>query len=197
MAGENLREIACVPQQRVNDAVSHVVFDPLLELIWTASSTVRLLPFLQVSRRRRISLTCKKTMLVLVLVLLLLSSCVLLFFALFSSLSNCAFFGMLMSRSVTRNQQKGFIVCFLIDDEQGSLHSYLCPSLEKYTVFGAHSTAVIGLLAAAEGIVSLSSSCVRMHTRGGLSILNFRQFCQPEKKLQVTSPVLFSIQILL
>jgi hypothetical protein len=95
MAGENLREIACVAQQRVNDAVSHVVFDPLLELIWTASST-------------------------------------------------------------------------------GSLHSYLCPSLEKYTVFGAHSTAVIGLLAAAEGIVSLSSGCVRMHTRGGLSILNFR-----------------------
>ncbi len=46
MAGENLREIACVAQQRVNDAVSHVVFDPLLELIWTASSTVRLLPFL-------------------------------------------------------------------------------------------------------------------------------------------------------
>jgi hypothetical protein len=66
------------------------------------------------------------------------------------------------------------IVCFLFDDEQGSLHSYLCPSLEKYTVFGAHSTAVIGLLAAAEGIVSLSSGCVRMHTRGGLSILNFR-----------------------
>ncbi|KAH9536486.1 hypothetical protein CY35_16G002500 [Sphagnum magellanicum] len=95
MAGENLREIACVAQQRVNDAVSHVVFDPHLELIWTASST-------------------------------------------------------------------------------GSLHSYLCPSLEKYTVFGAHSTAVLGLLAAAEGIVSLSSGCVRMHTRGGLSILNFR-----------------------
>jgi hypothetical protein len=46
MAGENLREIACVAQQRVNDAVSHVVFDPHLELIWTASSTVRLLPFL-------------------------------------------------------------------------------------------------------------------------------------------------------
>lgn len=57
---------------------------------------------------------------------------------------------------------------------QGSLHSFMCPSLDKYSVFGAHVKSVVGLLGAAEGILSVSSDYVRMHTRGGVPILTFR-----------------------
>jgi len=58
--------------------------------------------------------------------------------------------------------------------EQGSLHSFICPTLDKYSVFGAHPSAVVGLLGAAEGILSVCSEYIRMHTRGGVSMLSFR-----------------------
>ncbi|KAG0613820.1 hypothetical protein M758_6G131500 [Ceratodon purpureus] len=95
MVGAKLRELAYVSQQRAGEPICCTAFDPLLDLLWTASST-------------------------------------------------------------------------------GSLHSFICPTLDKYSVFGAHPSAVVGLLGAAEGILSVSSEYVRMHSRGGVSMLSFR-----------------------
>lgn len=95
MVRAKLRELAYVTQQRANEPVCCTLFDPLLDLLWTASSA-------------------------------------------------------------------------------GSLHSFICPTLDKYSFFGAHPSAVVGLLGAAEGILSVSSEYVRMHTRGGVSLMSFR-----------------------
>nr|XP_024386798.1 PAN2-PAN3 deadenylation complex catalytic subunit Pan2-like isoform X3 [Physcomitrium patens] len=94
MVRAKLRELAYVTQQRANEPVCCTLFDPLLDLLWTASSA-------------------------------------------------------------------------------GSLHSFICPTLDKYSFFGAHPSAVVGLLGAAEGILSVSSEYVRMHTRGGVSLMSF------------------------
>jgi hypothetical protein len=41
MVGVKLRELAYVSQQRAGEPICCTVFDPLLDLLWTASSTVR------------------------------------------------------------------------------------------------------------------------------------------------------------
>lgn len=41
MVGAKLRELAYVSQQRASEPICCTLFDPLLDLVWTASSTVR------------------------------------------------------------------------------------------------------------------------------------------------------------
>jgi hypothetical protein len=41
MVGANLRELLNVPQQRASEPVCLTLFDPLLELLWTASPNVK------------------------------------------------------------------------------------------------------------------------------------------------------------
>lgn len=81
----------------------------------------------------------------------------------------------------------------VLDLEQGSVHSYICPSLDKYSAFGAHATSIVGLLATAEGILSVSSNCVRMHTKGGVPFLTFRLVCNCQSLLYTAYWVVFAL----
>jgi len=61
-----------------------------------------------------------------------------------------------------------------IGSETGYLHTLTCPSMERYSSVAAHNSRVQDMVATPAGVLSVSSSMLRLHTVGGLPVLTYQ-----------------------
>eukprot|EP00271_Cylindrocystis_brebissonii_P019200 TRINITY_DN5748_c0_g1_i5.p1 TRINITY_DN5748_c0_g1~~TRINITY_DN5748_c0_g1_i5.p1 ORF type:complete len:602 (-),score=103.63 TRINITY_DN5748_c0_g1_i5:18-1823(-) len=56
----------------------------------------------------------------------------------------------------------------------GAVQGFLCPSLERYSVWQAHVEPVVGLLSALQGPLSASADCIQLAAPGGFTLFRHR-----------------------
>mmetsp|Transcript_18769 Transcript_18769/g.48144 ORF Transcript_18769/g.48144 Transcript_18769/m.48144 type:complete len:1322 (+) Transcript_18769:261-4226(+) len=60
-----------------------------------------------------------------------------------------------------------------VGTERGGIHSYVCPSMDRYTSVTGHTHRVQAMAATPGGVLSISANRLRLHSSGGLPLLSY------------------------